>query len=65
MPDEVDFRWFSHYNSFKYILSHINEIISARDAKLHRIKDIRDSLFVSEIDEQLPTFNEDPFDILF
>lgn len=43
IPDEVDSRWFSHYNSPKYILSHIKEIITVRDANLHRIKDIGDS----------------------
>ena len=65
VPDEVECRWFSHYNSLKYILSHINEISSARDATLHRLKDIRNSSSESEKEELMSTLNDESFDLLY
>lgn len=43
VPDEVDTRWFSHFNSLKFIISNASMIFKARNDKIKRLSDIKDS----------------------
>lgn len=64
VPDEVETRWFSHYNSLKFILTNKIAITSSRDAAVHQLKGIRGEHVQMQREELLSILKDDNFDLL-
>lgn len=65
VPDEVDTRWFSHFNSLKFILRNADSIFNARNEMLKHLETKRDESSANERNELLLNIKEDEFELLF
>ena len=64
VPDEVDTRWFSHFNSLKFILANTNLIFEAKDELLKSLSTVRESSSKAETDALHFGIQKDEFSML-